>query len=125
MSFDWREYFALAQELSGQAGVTSAGTEARLRSALSRAYYAAFCQARNHLRDREGERLPEAQVHTYVRDRFRDSADAARQQIGHHLNRLRIDRNKADYNDMVPGLDKMVVLDMEMAQQVLIQLSRL
>jgi hypothetical protein len=60
-----------------------------------------------------------------VRDRFRESADVTRQQIGHYLNRLRIDRNRADYDDEMSGLDKMVALDIEMAQQVLDRLSKL
>jgi len=41
MSFDWSEYFSLAQELVGQPA-TPAGQEARLRSALSRAYMLPF-----------------------------------------------------------------------------------
>jgi hypothetical protein len=70
MDFNWREYFILAQELTGQAGA-SVGQEAKQRAALSRAYYAAFCQARNHLRDKEGHILPAGgQVHAYVRNQF-------------------------------------------------------
>ncbi len=125
MSFAWLDYFTLAQELVGQA-VTPAGQEARLRSAVSRAYYAAFCQARNHLRDKENCSLPsDAQVHTFVRDQFKDSLDPIRSQIGHDLNRLRIDRNKVDYDDLVPGLGKMTIGDMALAQRVLLRLSEL
>jgi uncharacterized protein (UPF0332 family) len=125
MSFNWLEYFVLAQELVGQSG-TLAGQEARQRSAISRAYYAAFCQARNHLRDKEGHSLPEdVQVHAYVRDQFRNSPDSRRKQIGENLNRLRIARNKADYEDSVPRLDKMTVTDMRMAQEVLAMLNQL
>jgi len=125
MSFNWSEYLNLAQELVGQTG-TPAGQEARQRSALSRAYYAAFCQARNHLRDKEGHSLPGGgQVHVYVRDQFRNSSDPMRNQIGQNLNRLRIDRNKADYDDSVPRLDTMTVRDMTLAQRVLAMLSKL
>lgn len=45
MSFDWSEYLDLAEHLSGKGGTYS--QEAALRSATSRAYYAAFCHARN------------------------------------------------------------------------------
>ena len=45
MKFDWEEYFNLAKELAGTT------EEAKLRSAVSRAYYSAFCLARNYLRD--------------------------------------------------------------------------
>jgi uncharacterized protein (UPF0332 family) len=43
MRFDWSEYFNLAQEL---AVISSEATnnEARLRSAVSRAYYSVFFQ---------------------------------------------------------------------------------
>jgi uncharacterized protein (UPF0332 family) len=125
MSFDWSEYFNLAQELIGKTA-TPAGQEARQCSALSRAYYAAFCQARNHLRDKEGHSLPVGgQVHAYVRDQFRNSFDPTRSQIGHDLNRLRIDRNKADYDDSVPRLVTMTTRDMTLAQRVLLMLSKL
>lgn len=125
MSFNWLEYFNLAQELTGQT-VTPAGQEARLRAALSRAYYAAFCNARNHLRDREGHSPPVGgQVHAYVRDQFRNSPDPTRNQIGHDLNRLRIDRNKVDYDDSVPGLGAMTTGDITLAQRVLLTLGKL
>lgn len=125
MSFDWSEYFNLAQELAGQT-VTPAGQEARFRSALSRAYYAVFCKARNHLRDKEGHLLPVGgQVHTSVRDQFRNSPDPARNQIGHDLNRLRIDRNRVDYDDSVPGLAAMTTGDIILAQRVLLALNKL
>jgi len=125
MNFNWSEYLNLAQELVGQTG-TPAGQEARQRSALSRAYYASFCQARNHLRDKEGHSLPgDGQVHVYVRDQFRNSSDLMRNQIGQNLNRLRIDRNMADYDDSVPCLNKKTIIDMELSQQVLSMLSKL
>ncbi len=61
MSFDWSEYLNLAQELAGKA-TTPASQEAKLR-AISRAYYAAFVQARNFLRDRDGLTIPRESTH--------------------------------------------------------------
>jgi uncharacterized protein (UPF0332 family) len=123
MSFNWREYFDLAQELAGQT-TTPAGQEAKQRAALSRAYYAAFCQARNHLRDKERQTLPiGGQVHSYVRNQFMNSADPIRNQIGIDLNRLRMDRNKVDYDDVVPNLGTMITRDLGFAQQVLMTLT--
>lgn len=49
MSFDWSGYLDVAKELASVA-LTSANKEAKLRSAISRAYYAAFILARNYLR---------------------------------------------------------------------------
>jgi hypothetical protein len=46
MAFDWREYLTLARSLLGEEGA-SYSEEAARRAAVSRAYYAAFCYARN------------------------------------------------------------------------------
>lgn len=125
MSFDWSEYLSLAQELTRQA-TTSAMPEAGLRSAASRAYYAAFCRARNHLRDKEKHLLPPGgQAHRYVQDQFKQSPDKLRNRIGHNLNRLRIDRNKADYDDHVVGLSSMTQGDLVLAEQVITWLDSL
>jgi uncharacterized protein (UPF0332 family) len=73
MTFDWSEYLKLAQELAGQA-VSPANKEAKLRSSVSRAYYAAFCKARNYLRDIGGHLIPSTpEAHIYVRDEFKRS----------------------------------------------------
>ena len=48
MSFVWSDYLDLAKELLGSA-VGSPIEEAKLRSAISRAYYAVFNEARNYL----------------------------------------------------------------------------
>jgi len=124
MSFDWSEYLNLAQELAGQATMP-ATQEAKLRSAISRAYYAAFCKARNLLRD-EGHSIPPGgQAHLYVRDQFKNSLDRARKRIGHNLDRLRIDRNKVDYDDSVTGLFSMTNADLRLAKRVISVLGSL
>jgi hypothetical protein len=49
--FDWRDYLALANDLSSGARGTLVQiqmSEATSRCAVSRAYYAAFCHARNY-----------------------------------------------------------------------------
>ena len=50
MPFDWKGFLALAHELQRQAA-TAAEPEPLLRSAVSRAYFAAYCHARNYARD--------------------------------------------------------------------------
>ena len=50
MPFDWLGFLALARDLQRQAA-TSAEPEPLLRSAVSRAYFAAYCHARNYARD--------------------------------------------------------------------------
>lgn len=118
MTFDWLEYLRLAQELAGQV-VSPPNQEAKLRSSVSRAYYAAFCMARNYLRDIEGYSIPlGVEAHTYVRDEFKRSSDRVRRKIGNNLDRLRIYRNEVDYDDSVTGLSSTVTMTLMLAQQV-------
>jgi uncharacterized protein (UPF0332 family) len=125
MTFDWTEYLNLAQELAGQA-TKPASKEARLRSSVSRAYYATFCEARNHLRDVEGHSiLSTGEVHGYVRDEFKNSADRLKRQIGINLDRLRVYRNKVDYDDSVTGLSSMVTMSLKLARKIISALRTL
>ncbi len=99
MPFDWKHYLDLARDLS-QPTTTDAGQqEARLRSSVSRAYYAAFCHARNHCRDVFGfQPTYGTEDHTKVRDFLRYKV-SKRQGIADMLDHLRRWRNKADYDD--------------------------
>lgn len=98
MSFNWLQYLGLAQQLAGKAQISTT-QESRLRSAISRAYYAAFILARNYLRDEESISIPERQSHKFVIEQFKNSSEEVRQKIGKNLARLRFSRNKADYDD--------------------------
>jgi len=103
MVFDWAKYLVLAEELG-----TSRMNEAALRSAISRAYYATFCKARNRLRH-EGVRIPNTgKAHKIVWDNFRNDVDQHRRSIGITGDRLRQSRNKADYEDEFPNVTKVV-----------------
>jgi uncharacterized protein (UPF0332 family) len=101
MSFDWSEYLNVARNLAGQT-TTTPNQEAALRSAISRAYYAAFCTARNHLRDREHvQNIPsDGRAHQAVPDTFLKSRRPARRSVGTDLRRLKADRARADYDDV-------------------------
>lgn len=120
MKFDWTEYLNLAKELYGQRD-SAASNEAKLRSAVSRAYYSAFCKVRNYCRDvKRDNRLPnDARVHKYIINKFKQSENRRYRQIGINLDRLRADRNKADYHDVVQGLPSMVSTDLRRAQKVI------
>ena len=100
MSFDWREYLDLARELAGR-GTTRSTEEAKLRSAISRAYYASYCKARNQYPAPPNFVGSE---HTFVWNQFQKSSDLTRKEIGREGHRLRIDRNLADYEDIVMAL---------------------
>lgn len=103
MSFDWADYLKLAEALMRDP-ISPGPEEASLRTAISRAYYAAFRSASNLAAGR-GEIIPAglASDHGLVINHFQNATDPARQKIGAHLSRLRGNRNKADYNDVFPG----------------------
>ncbi len=126
MSFDGTDYFTLAEELTRQAK-NSPVEEAMLRSAISRAYYAVFLKARHHLRVKEKDTLipggPAA--HEYIKDKFKNSSSAVRQEIGEALKTLRIQRNRADYGDNFPALFNSTQLVLFSARDALDALDRL
>lgn len=99
MAFDWAGYLTLAEELGGRAD-----DEAALRSAISRAYYAAFCSARNRLRNGGVSPPATGDSHTAIRNIYRLSPDPRAVAIGTTGDRLRRMRNRADYHDVFAGL---------------------
>lgn len=127
MSFDWNEYFYLAQEVAGLAPGNTAGQEARQRCAISRAYYAAFIRARNHLRFVDGDpQVPfDATAHVYVRLAFRRSRNRRRRQIAILLDNLRFARNAVDYDNAVPNVTANTTVWLAQAAQVLTILDSL
>jgi uncharacterized protein (UPF0332 family) len=73
-------------------------TEAEWRAALSRAYYAAFHEARALLRSL-GFRVPRGdRAHAYLWMRLLNAGDPQVQATGSDLNILRNQRNRADYD---------------------------
>jgi len=103
MSFAWTDFLTLAGALVRDPS-SPGPEEASLRSAISRAYYAAFRVARNLGRDR-GEFTPTetGRDHWLVRQHFISSSDRTRQKIGLDLDRLYDYRTSADYDDVLAG----------------------
>ena len=121
MSFDWREYLDLARLLVDQPkkGFTR---EAGLRSATSRAYYAAFCTARN---------VAQQQLYFVPTGGPRDHislkqylADLGMMQPANMLDEMRQWRNKCDYDDHVRDLERLARKAIEDAEDVLGALRR-
>ena len=96
MPFDWKTYVDLAEVMSGlAAGATN--PEAHLRSALSRAYYGAFCYVRNHARDRLGFKpRDDGDDHGHLRAFLKNGKS---RNLSDMLQRLRRWRNECDYQD--------------------------
>lgn len=98
MSFDWQKYLYLAKELAGNPVKNMESDEAKVRSSISRAYYAAFNIAKDFAfnssqpPDRDAENN-----HREIRVWFQSRTNKQYKRIGVDLNRLRISRNKADY----------------------------
>jgi uncharacterized protein (UPF0332 family) len=123
MKFDWTEYLTLAQDL-----IETETNEAKQRASISRAYYAAFCVARNYLRDHHNETPKRGEnEHKFVADKFQSLAynDSRMREIGNDLSRLRRERNQADYNDIVSNLPSRTKLSLKFAQNILDKIAEL
>ncbi|RLC45877.1 MAG: hypothetical protein DRH70_06635 [Candidatus Coatesbacteria bacterium] len=101
MSFDWSEYLDLARHLVDQPkGFTR---EAGLRSATSRAYYAAFCSARTVAKERfYFAPTNTGKDHGDVINHFRS---LGMEQIAKKLGRMHGWRKQCDYDGKVDRLE--------------------
>lgn len=118
MKFDWSQYVTLAQELAGHP--ITAHKEAKLRSSVSRAYYAAFCKARNYVRNELGYPIPmTGEAHNLVINTLKTSIEPTLRKAGINLDRLRLDRNKVDYKNSVTGLNSMTKIALMLTQQII------
>lgn len=116
MAFDWCEYLNLARVLQTHTGSCLA-QEAALRSATSRAYYGAFCRARNHAEAVLGfTRTRTGKDHALVRDCLKAHGLA---RVARKLATLHQWRKQCDYDDAVPNLSTMVADAITRAQHVL------
>lgn len=105
MSFNWKEYFNLALVLHGlyPQGFVQ---EAAFRCSVSRAYYAAFCYARNHARDNLGfTPTNTGRDHGLVRAYFRSRGMT---NIASKLDDLYQWRGMCDYDDTVSNISIMI-----------------
>lgn len=129
MSFDWSEYFNLARELA-DLGEVHVCQEAESRSAISRAYYAAFCTSRYHLFCIDGKKRSSRDYSHYeVPERFiahgDTSGDIRYTRIGTSLQELRRLRNQADYDDSFKQLSKNTRWALEITADILSDLREL
>ena len=120
MAFDWREYLSLARSLSGQSAASYA-PEAASRSAVSRAYYAAFCHARNYADDHlQFHPRNDASDHSRLRAHL---SRAGMSDAADRLRDLRQWRNACDYHDTVAHLSAMVASAIVQADKIVNQLN--
>jgi len=98
IAFDWNGFLNLARDLE-------IGTdEARVRSSISRAYYASYCNARNYMEDTCGRQLPhDESSHQYVIEYYNGNKGVRttprRSKIAQKLLRMKLKRVMADYDN--------------------------
>ena len=115
MSFDWREYLGLAKELAGVPRCDYS-QEAAERSAVSRAYYAAFCWTRNYAEAKLGFRPQKtADDHKLLREHLKHHDP----KLASALNKLRGWRNSCDYKDNVPNLPQQAKASIRLAENII------
>ncbi len=97
--FDWPDFLALARELV----VLDELAEAAKRSAISRAYYAAFNVVKGFLKSR-GHTVPDTgEAHDLVWGICKNDAGVALRRVGCRGKGLQSDRGRADYDRPFPA----------------------
>lgn len=97
--FDWEEYLQLAEDLHEQEEDTP--QEAEDRSAISRAYYAAFHDALQHAP--HSIQSARSKKHRKLIDHYEAGHTSEEREVGRLLGTLRDNRNAADYDADVGG----------------------
>ena len=114
-----RDLLQLAESLSGGA------TEVAWRCAVSRAYYAAFHQARELLQTL-GFQIPRAElVHAFLWKRLQSCGQSEVGLAGSHLHQLRSVRNRADYDVQLSFLQNDAVAAVEIGRRILTAFEKL
>lgn len=120
MPFAWKEFLELARDLSMRT-VSGYSKEAAERTSVSRAYYAAFCHARNYATaNLKFEPRRTGEDHRLLREHFRRLGEA-QAEVGEALDDLRKWRNQCDYDDVVDNLPLLVQGALESARKILDQ----
>jgi len=118
--FDWTEYLELAERL-----VAWRGDPAAERSAISRAYYAAFHQAKAYFLLRGGRLIFQGGDHGAVADWFKDSINRDLRKIGLDIERLRRLRRVADYDERFAHISSEAQAAVTLARRTIYAISEL
>jgi hypothetical protein len=125
MSFDPEQLIALAQDLDAQARQRSNGQvpslrEARLRAAISRAYYAAFWCGRRYFETAQPpQRLSRFSPHLELQDLFARYPGESMADIAYNLQQLHRMRSHADYDPIMPRLEDETAHALRLANRLL------
>ena len=125
MSFDWIDFLRIAKVFEQDADKTSI-SDAMYRTAISRAYYASFNSARLFLIDKGMLRSDEREnIHYRVIEVFQQDPSDDWRQIGTWLERMRRDRNEADYDQRFRDLSKRCRRTVKRAEELIALLDSL
>jgi uncharacterized protein (UPF0332 family) len=123
MSFDWSDFLTLADALSTTDW--DGNREASLRTAISRAYYAAFGEARLRLRSVRLATRRSAAEHGEIATFYATRYGEQGAEVAAVLGRLRNRRNAADYDDDFAEVEYICNLSIEDARNLLALLDKL
>lgn len=103
MSFVWAEYLKIAEDILAYKQ-RSACHEAAVRTAISRAYYAAYQVARAEIVTKRKVELPDIPggVHARLVQALYTRVDPAWKTAGRELDNLRLARVSTDYEPLLP-----------------------
>jgi len=118
MIFDWDKFRELAEDLR------ESQTEAARRTAISRVYYAVYPRAKTYL-ESEGFQFRQFESsHRQIWDEFKDRGRTFTA-IGNTGDRLRANRNKADYVAQIEDVDWLVKRSFELAENAFVYLQQI
>jgi uncharacterized protein (UPF0332 family) len=123
MSFEWSDFLAVADALA--IADWDVNREASLRTAISRAYYAAFGVARRRARSIRLATRRSAAEHGEVAAFYAARYGERGEQAALMLGRLRKRRNAADYDDDLAEVENLCNLSVDDAHNLLTLLASL
>lgn len=126
MTFDWGDYLNLATSLAKETVDYDLMKEAKHRTSISRAYYSSFHLAKNYVISRGKIVSKGAIIHKQIREIMEDLSSHEMEnnrkeilnKISNYLHTLRSARNKADYDDTVPGIEKLAQASIIRAREI-------
>lgn len=101
MNFNWFDFMSLGESLLESGREEDPINESKIRTAISRIYYAVFGTSRKHYTDEYHVRFSydETDHKTLVLEMESRKGSG----VSNNLNRLRRTRNQADYNEVLHG----------------------
>ena len=120
MAFEWKNYLGVASHLIS-CEQEELCKDALMRSAASRAYYAAYGEAWNYAIKHYGDHKNEKpEDHILLRDIYKRNK---RIDVAMFLDELRGWRNKCDYEDDVSNAEKLATSALQRAKNLLAKLK--